>query len=71
VTSAGNQKEDTEATCALNDLAVRKDCVRTRTQREPIAHSIKVSNRRCLGIHLRRLKVRGSVIRKQENLLSN
>jgi hypothetical protein len=58
-------------TSSLIDFAVRKDCVRTRTRRELIAHWIKASSQRCLVIHSRHQKVRNNGIRKQENLLSN
>jgi hypothetical protein len=71
VTSAGNQKGGREATCGLNDFAVRKDCVRTRTRREPIAHWIKASSRRCPVVHSRVQKFRDGGIRKQADLLSS
>jgi hypothetical protein len=58
-------------TLRLLDLAVRKDCVRTRTRKEPIARWTKASSRRCLVVHSRLRKFRDSVIRKQEDLLSN
>jgi hypothetical protein len=69
--SAENQKGGREAICDLIDFAVRKDCVRTRTRREPIAHWTKASSQHCLVIHSRPQKVRDSEIRKQEDLLSN
>ena len=59
-----------EAICVRTDFTVRKDCVRTRTRREPIAQWTKASSRRCLVIHSRPQKVRDSGIRKQEDLLS-
>ncbi len=50
VTSAEKQSRGKEATCGLNDFAVRKDYVRTRARREPIAHLTKASNQHCLVI---------------------
>ena len=52
-------------TSSLIDFTVRKDCVRTRRRREPIAHWTKASSRRCLVIHSRPQKVRDNRIRKQ------
>jgi hypothetical protein len=57
--------------CGLNNSAVRKDCLRTRTRREPIAHWTKASSRPCLVIHLRPQKIRDRGIRKQEGQVSN
>ena len=37
-TSAGNQMQGRGVKSSLIDLTVRKDCVHTRTRREPIAH---------------------------------
>lgn len=71
VTFAGNQKGGREVICDLIDFTARKDCVRTRTRREPIAQWIKASSRPYLVIHSRSQKVRDSGIRKQENPLSN
>jgi hypothetical protein len=58
-------------TSSLIDFTVRKDCVRTRQRREPIAHWTKASSRRCLVIHSRPQKFTDSRIRKQADLLSN
>lgn len=58
-------------TSSLIDFTVRKDCVRTRQRREPIAHWTKASSRPCLVIHSRPQKFRDSGIRKQADLLSN
>ena len=71
VTSAGNQTHGRGAIFVRADFTVRKDCVRTRARREPIAHWTKASSRRCLVIHSRPQKVRDSGIRKQGDLLSN
>ena len=67
-TSAENWNGGREATSGLNDFAARKDCVRTRTRREPIAHLTKASSRHCLVAHSPHQKIRDSGIRKQENL---
>ena len=58
-------------TSSLIDFTARKDCVRTRQRREPIAQWTKASSRRCLVIHSRPRKFRDSGIRKQDDLLSN
>ena len=70
-TSAGNRMQGRGVTSSLTDFTVRKDCVRTRQRREPIAHWTKASSRRCLVIHSHPQKVRNSGIRKQEVLLNN
>ncbi len=70
-TSAGNQTHGREATSSLIDFTARKDYVRTRMRREPIAHWTKASSRRCLVIHSRPQKFRDNGIRKQADLLSN
>jgi hypothetical protein len=67
-TSAENQNGGREATCGLNDFAVRKDCVRTSTRRGPIVHLTKASSRRCLAGHLPYQKIKDSGIRNQEDL---
>ncbi len=48
--SAENWNGGQEAISDLNDFAVRKECVRTRARREPIAHLTKASNQHCLVI---------------------
>jgi len=65
VTSAESQRRGREAICGLNDFAVRKDCVRTRMRREPIAHWTKASSQCCLVGHSCPQKFKSSGIRKQ------
>src|SRR6185503_2064686 len=71
VTSAENQKESREAICGLNDFTARKDYVRTRTRREPIAHSTRASSRCCPIVHSRLRIVRGNGIHKQKGMPNN
>ena len=71
MTSAENQRDGQGAIFVLIDFIARKGCGPTRTRREPIAHWIKASSRRCLVIHSRLQKCRDSGIRKQEDLPSS
>ena len=71
MTSAGNQRDGQGAIFVLIDFIARKDWVRTRKRRKPIAQWTKALSRRCLVIHSRPQKFRDSGIRKQEDLLSN
>ncbi len=70
-TSAENQTQGQKTASSPIAFAVRKDCVRTRARREPIAHWSKASSRRCLAVHWCPQKFRNNGIRKQESLLSN
>ena len=66
--SAGNQRDGQGATCVLIALIARKDCVRTSTRREPIAHWTKPSSRRCLVVQSQPQKVKsGGILNKRTN----